>query len=107
MRQTSMFTLIILLLLAPLAGTSAQGSSTNLLTNGDFEAGTLTGWEVCGGVRLVDAQAGATPLEVHQGRYALRLGNPTDDSCPGGVLYEQLQAHYDNIVAVGVSVYPG
>jgi Tol biopolymer transport system component len=97
MKQTRIFTLIILLLLAPLAGTNAQGSSTNLLTNGDFETGTLAGWEVCGGVRLMDTQAGATPLEVHQGRYALRLGNPTDDSCPGGVLDQQLQAHYDNL----------
>ena len=71
----------------------------NLLTNGDFEGGTLTGWTVCGGVRVTDTQAGATALEVHEGRYALRLGNPTDQSCDGGdVLAPQLQAYVDDIV---------
>lgn len=98
MKQTKIFALILMLLLPPLVGRSAQGSSNDLLANGDFEAGTVAGWEVCGGVRLADTQAGATPLEVHEGRYALRLGHPTDDSCPGGVLDQQLQAHYDHIV---------
>jgi len=108
MKATKIFVLILMLLLAPLIGTQVQGSSNNLLLNGDFEGGTLSGWSVCGGVRLVDTQAGATALEVHQGRYALRLGNPTDDSCPGGVLDQQLQAHYDNIAvpadATGLSL---
>lgn len=80
-----------------LANGGAQGNA-NLLANGNFEGGTLAGWTACGGVRLTDTQAGATALEVHDGRYALRLGNPTDQSCDGGVLAPQLQAYVDGIV---------
>ena len=72
--------------------------SANLIQDGDFESGTLSLWDICGGVRLADTAAGATALEVHQGRYALRLGSPTNQSCAGGnILASQLQAYYYNI----------
>ncbi|MEZ4736924.1 MAG: hypothetical protein R3E79_58325 [Caldilineaceae bacterium] len=58
----------------------------NLLTNGDFEAGNTEDWIFCGGAKLVDAQTGATSEMVYAGRYALRLGQPIDDSCGNGAL---------------------
>lgn len=83
---------------APALAHPVAQNATNLVQHGDFENGTLGSWDMCGGVHLADTQAGATPLEVHGGRYALRLGYPTDDSCPGGVLALQQQAYYPNIV---------
>lgn len=57
--------------------------TTNLLSNPGFENG-LASWSACGGARLVDAQApGVTRAMVHSGRYAVRLGNPTNSNdCP-------------------------
>lgn len=66
-------------LLIPLSLGFSQ-SDGNLLSNGDFEGGTLDPWIVCGGAKLIDKNAGGvSPDQVHGGRYALRLGSPTDD----------------------------
>lgn len=94
--------LLCVALLAAVAGAGlvpskvARSQAANLVANGDFESGSLAGWNTCGGVRLADRQAGANELAVHGGRYALRLGSPTDGSC-GGTLELQQQAAYDNI----------
>lgn len=73
-----------------------QGQASSLIENGSFESGDLGLWDVCGDVRLVDTQAGADALAVHSGRYALRLGSPTDGSC-GQTLNDQAQAYYNAI----------
>lgn len=63
-----------------------QSNNQNLVANGDFEAGATEDWILCGGAKLVDAQAGATADMVRDGRYALRLGQPVDDSCGNDAL---------------------
>jgi hypothetical protein len=78
------------------ARTGWAAPDANLIGNGDFESGVLTGWSTCGGVGLADANAGAGASEVHAGRYALRIGTPSDGSC-GDTLTPQLQAAYANI----------
>ncbi|MEZ4867363.1 MAG: hypothetical protein R3C14_38920 [Caldilineaceae bacterium] len=59
--------------------------NTNLLINGDFEAGKSDDqWIYCGGATLVDAQSpSSTSFMVHAGRYALRLGPPNDSNACG------------------------
>ena len=70
-----------------LAATSYAVAETNLLDNGDFESGVADPWILCGGAGLVDAQnPGTTAAMVHNGRYALRIGTPIDDSCGNGAL---------------------
>ncbi len=91
--------ILIVLAMIPVLFTGQANATTqagNLLPSGDFESGGLTGWITCGGVRLVDVNAGAKANEVHQGRYAMRLGYPTDGSC-GGALSRQLQATFGGI----------
>jgi len=60
----------------------AATAPSNLLTNGDFEAGPADEqWIYCGGATLVDAQSGETSKGlVHSGRYALRLGTPAESA---------------------------
>ena len=58
----------------------------NLIANGDFEAGATEDWILCGGAKLMDVEAGASAEMVHAGRYALRLGQPIDDSCGNDAL---------------------
>ncbi len=90
-------TLAIFLLLST-THLAVKAQTSNLIQNGTFESGNLDLWEVCGGVRLADTQAGATALEVHEGRYALRLGNPTAPECEkDNLLIPQLQAYYRGI----------
>ena len=95
MKRTTLSTLFIFLLLAGLAHQVAYAAlfagpaptGPDPFENGDFESGTLEPWIHCGGVQLVDAQAvGTTPLMVHHGRYAARLGQPIDTSCGNGAL---------------------
>jgi Tol biopolymer transport system component len=67
-----------ILLLRP--GVGLSQSNSNLIANGDFESGTLDPWITCGGAKLIDKNAsGITPDMVHNGRYAVRIGSPTDD----------------------------
>lgn len=75
-----------LFVLPPLVHAWQVSNVQNLLTNGDFEAGNTEDWIFCGGAKLVDAQTGATSEMVYAGRYALRLGQPIDDSCGNGAL---------------------
>ena len=72
--------------LPALARAWQSGNAQNLIANGDFEAGDTEDWILCGGAKLVDTQAGATSAMVHAGRYALRLGQPIDDSCGNSAL---------------------
>ena len=74
-------------LLAPLPRTHAQ-SNLNLIANGDFETGNThpDGWNLCGNAKLADTQSGATDMMVHAGRYALRMGQPIDNTCGSEVL---------------------
>ena len=73
-----------------LAARFSQDNTGNLLTNGDFEAGNVQptatdGWIFCGGAQLADAQAEGAAL-AHAGRYALRMGQPIDNSCGNDAL---------------------
>ncbi len=90
---------LIISILLPADIPDAHAQTTNLVRNGTFESGNLSLWDVCGGVRLANLQAGATAQEVHEGNYALRLGNPTRRECDGGEFFApQLQARYNGIV---------
>ncbi len=56
-------------------------STANLIQNGSFEQ-QFEGWEGCGNVALVDAQA-AGAESVYSGRYAVKMGENADGSdCP-------------------------
>jgi WD40 repeat protein len=72
--------------------THAQSS---LLPDGGFESGSLTGWEVCGGIAITEPDPG--PLAVHSGSHALRIGNPSDDSCGAPFPATQMSAKYRGI----------
>ncbi len=77
-------------LLAPKLLTHAysSNSNSNLVANGGFEDGNThpDGWNFCGGAKLADTQNGATDQMVHGGRYALRMGQPIDNTCGSAVL---------------------
>ena len=76
-----------------------RAQAANLVADGGFESGNLSRWEVCGGVRLTDKQAGGGPLEVFAGRYGLRLGYVSTRECGGGDFFaDRLQAYYRGIV---------
>ncbi len=61
--------------------TQSPMSTANLIQNGSFEQ-QFEGWEGCGNVALVDAQA-AGAESVYSGRYAVKMGENADGSdCP-------------------------
>jgi hypothetical protein len=73
----------------------AAHAQVSLLPNGGFESGSLTGWEVCGGIAITPPNPG--PLAVRSGSRALRIGNPSDDSCGGPFPATQMSARYRGI----------
>ena len=75
----SLSLLMFLIYFGPSAPLAAQSPTTNLVANGDFEAGEA-GWERCGGAEVVNT-------DVHQGTQALRLGNPTIDGGCGDAIF--------------------
>ena len=61
--------------------TQSPTSTANLIQNGSFEQ-QGEGWEACGNVALVDAQADGAEF-VYSGRYAVIMGVNADGSnCP-------------------------
>ena len=84
-KRHAVLLIVIFLMPTSLLYTRAEraAQADNLVADSGFEAGAADeNWYFCGGARLADAQAaGTTDDMVRTGRYALRMGQPVDDSC--------------------------
>jgi hypothetical protein len=87
MKRGLLTVLVVGLMVAP--------ASANLLINGDFETGDLTGWNI----GPPDISVGAPGIGAHGGQFALRMNQPP----PNGGVPEVNQGSFDSGLTIPAS----
>jgi len=95
--------LLGLLLIGNLSGLGivsvGSGQETNALVNGDFETGTLDGWNISGACTISNST-------VHNGSHSAYISSDVFDSSISQVVYERARLFVNSSIELSSWIYP-